>query len=166
MPASWSVTVQAQDWVTPLQKATANLAPVFRGPINRSVTGLFRRQFNTEGREGGHPWPQLKASTIAARAKRGRGRGGILQDVRRMWGAYVKEGRGPEAILVIEKMRYERGVSVPYARFHQSGTKRMPRRPVVPDTVPRKYLEGWARLVARHLESSVKPGPLGPVAEA
>ena len=47
------------------------------------------------------------------------------------------------------------GTNVPYARTHQLGLRGVPRRPIVPDNVPSRWVEGWARTAVGALAESL-----------
>jgi len=75
------------------------------------VLNWVDRQFQSQGGQGGTPWPRLSPNTIAAR------RGGssqILQDTGRLKSSFTHTltGRGVSV-----------GTNVEYASFHQFGTK-------------------------------------------
>lgn len=147
-----------------------NAAPAFHR-IDKHVSLMFRRQFASEGRFGGTPWKPLAPSTIRARQKPGRGRGGILRDSNTLWSSLVHTG--PESIRLIEPDRYTRGTTVPYAASHQDGVKRtrrtrtgkrtgprrkyvtkkmrrtsLPRRPIIPDPMPEHISRTWEKILA------------------
>ena len=131
--------------------------PAFR-LVDKHLTTVFRRQFETEGRFGGSPWPPLKPATIRAREQAGRGRGGILRDTNRLWGSLVKGGNVPEGILVIDALRYVRGTQVPYAADHQTGVpeQNLPPRPPIPDPMPPEVLRVWERIFLRFFSGELE----------
>lgn len=141
-----------------------DLRPVFRGPIDRSLTSFYTQQFDTAGVAGGFPWAPLKKSTIVARTrashggrartgKRGRARAGfsaILRDTSRGWASFVKAG-GPESIRIIGRHQMERGSAVPYMAAHHKAHHNRPARPVVPEPLPRWLTLLWERVIARYV---------------
>jgi hypothetical protein len=130
--------------LTDLDLKTADLRPVFANTVDPSLTQFFLRQFATEGKAGGEPWPGLKPRTLQARKRPGHGRGGILRDTGRLWAGYTKSG-GPGSVREIGRQSYVRGVSVAYAQYHY------PKRPVVVEPMPDYLTELWATAVANHL---------------
>ncbi len=150
---------EAIDALRRAKRVVGDLRPYWR-QIDKHVSSLFRRQFATQGAMLTTPWRPLQDSTLRARQRPGHGRGGILRDTNRLWGPLTK-GRGPEAIRSIERLRYERGTSVPYAIYHQfgvydqSGTLIMPQRKIIPDAFPASVERVWLRLLARRVESVV-----------
>lgn len=97
-----------KDLSRPLRVAAASL--------DKLVDDSFRGQKSP----GGTPWKKLKKSTVKRRRK---GSNRILQDtsrLRRSWNA-----RADRSSLTIT-------TNVPYARFHQQGTKHLPVREMAP----------------------------------
>jgi len=78
-------------------------------------------RFDTKRDPAGVPWPPLAASTREryARADGERRQGTLLERTRRMRDSLATN---------VYPDRLEVGFGVPYAGFHETGTKRMPRR--------------------------------------
>lgn len=172
-----AITVQLGPTLTllrRLQLALKNLTPVLAGPVNASVNDLLVEQFKTEGAVGGKKWAPLAPVTVRLRKRRGHGRGGILRDTNPLWASLTKLGLGPDAVKRVTNSTLERGTTVPYARWHQTGymsktfvildalgepiplfrpiPKKIPARPPVPDPVPRKYITIWEELIVKFVE--------------
>lgn len=151
--------------LTKLKKRTGNLAPVFGGSIDKSVSLFFRRQFDTSGAIGMKPWAPLRPVTKRKRPRPGGNRGGVgrpLWDFARLRGSLVAVG--PESVRVVKSDRYERGTTVPHAIHHQRGytvrkwgrtvfknPRRVPAREIIPDPMPRAIVGSWARVLERYL---------------
>lgn len=84
-------------------------------------------QFESEGARSGEPWQRLSPSTVAAKAEQGLDPA-ILQATRRMVNSLTLGARG-EHIRQIGPGTLRFGTRVPYAIYHQTGTRNMPRRP-------------------------------------
>lgn len=82
------------------------------------------RQFATEGREYGTPWPALARST-EERKRPGRP---MLVDTGALLASLTG---GPGNVRHVSSDYAEWGTDVPYAVFHQGGTRNMPARPLV-----------------------------------
>ena len=160
-----------------------DLQPFFLGVLDPHVSKLIEEQFATRGKVfGTKPWAALSPATIAMRSrsksgaatsgsltKRGRARAGVdtpLQDTRRLWSAYVKS-QGPEAIRRVTPSTYERGVTVPYAQFHQlpypsvvygrRTGRNVPARPVLPRNakdIPAAVAKQWSELLEAYLRAA------------
>ena len=120
--------------------------------VDRFTSRMYRKQFASEGSYLGTPWKPLKPKTLKARNRPGGNRGGILRDTNRLWASLTKP-RAPEGITRFGRTEYQRGTTVPYARFHQQGTKHLPERPLHPDPLPLKIRETFAAMIRRHLET-------------
>lgn len=129
-----------------------DLSPLFKGKLDKHVTTVFRRQFESEGAFGGQKWPPLKASTRRQKARRNLAGMPILQASRELWASLTKSSSAPRAFLRVTKDSYERGTTVPYAIHHQRGRgKGLATRQVVPSPMPREVLRTWARLVGEYV---------------
>jgi phage gpG-like protein len=97
------------------------------------VRANFGDQFLTEGSyygTGGAGWAPLAPSTIADRLRHGYGAGPILYRD----GTLMESLNDKGAVGNINEIRADGasfGTQIPYARFHQDGTTRMPKRQIV-----------------------------------
>lgn len=153
--------------VLSLAKRARNLSPLFRGAITTSIHRFFRKQFSTQGQEGGDPWDPLSLATERIKSNIGRSHG-VLQRSRRLWASLTKRN-GPESINKVTAHSVEVGTIVPWAMFHQKGytqtnvwnrarqaaLKVRPRK-LVPDEMPGKYVKGWERLIVRYMETGAR----------
>jgi hypothetical protein len=150
------VVVQDADFqamMNSLSVATRDLTPVFRGPIDASVTDFFKRQFDSQGEHGGQRWKPLSPRTVRAKRKRGRGRAGpatILQDTRELWASFTKSGH-PKGIRIIQPQRYERGSSLKKALYAQAGAGGAPAREIVPSAFPEPIVRSWAGMIEQYV---------------
>jgi hypothetical protein len=164
MTAPIQVQVNVQSALQRLQvlvNNAENLGPVFAGPINQSLNEVFVRQFETEGAAYGTKWRKLSPATLQLRKRRGHGRGGILRDTGVLWASFTKMGLGPHAIKNVTPTSIERGSTLPYGKYHQTGYEsktfvvtggkgrniypvalkrkhpiQVPARPIIPDPFP------------------------------
>lgn len=149
-----------------VRERVTDLRPVFRGPVDREATRLFQQQFQTRGRFGGQMWPELRRSTLRDKARVNRAGMGVLRRSNRLWASLTKSG-GPDSVRTIEKDRYERGTSVPYAQYHQEGAilrqwggqafsrpRRLPKRMLVPDPFPARV----SGRIERHIADFIEDG--------
>jgi len=144
-----------------------DLSAFYRGPVDRSVTKWLKDRFASEGRSGGPTWAPLRPLTSFLRSRPGHGRAGsskVGQDVRRMWASFTKSG-GPDSVRVIQPQFYERGSDNPAAKYFHHGfklfvfgrqtTRRVPGRPIIPDTIPDFLTKMWERDLVRHIEGKI-----------
>lgn len=94
--------------------------------------GFERQQFETEGAAGGSPWAPLSAAYAAEKARTHPGRsilirGGALR------GAASRPSRQVTPTTMTLTIDDEK------APYHQTGTTRMPARPLVPGTMPATF---------------------------
>lgn len=84
------------------------------------------QQFDTQGFHGSGGWAPLTPGYAAEKAKRFPGRG-ILHRTFALQQSLTDRG-DPNMIVQIGRDELAWGTKVPYATFHQLGTRRMPRR--------------------------------------
>ena len=100
-----------------------NLEEFYRGPALRSLKRMFNEIFRGEGAIGKFPrWAPLAPSTLRKKQPRQ----GILHVTGRLRGSY---SRTPHVNINRNTMRI--GSVVPYAKYHERGTARMPARTVL-----------------------------------
>jgi len=111
-----------QRWVD----ATTDLRPAFE-LVADAFAKLELAQFVTEGAAGGEPWAALSPSYAARKARTHPGRPILVRsgDMRRDFTSR------PFGVERISSDTMVLGSSLAYARYHQTGTPRMPRRPPV-----------------------------------
>jgi phage gpG-like protein len=115
--------------------------PAFR-KIAALIEAATLRRFESEGAFGGEKWAPLAESTLRGKdASKG-----ILVDSGRLRASLTQE-TASDAIRHIGPHEMHWGSSVPYGKFHQSGTSRMPRRrPVkLPESVKRAMVRELQR---------------------
>ena len=131
-----------------IEKITESLEDFYRGPATRSLKRMFTEIFRGEGQtRQTSKWAPLAPSTLRARARRRKISGSsgfgtkILWDTGRLRNSYINS-----PIVHVEGNTMRWGTDVPYAKYHETGTRWMPARPVV----------GYAAVLApRRLQSAL-----------
>lgn len=174
-PVFIGATVQMEEAATLIDKIlakTADIRPVLDGPVDRSVTAFFERQFKTEGAFGGDRWKPLAPLTIHMKSQRGRGRAGpsrVLQDTRSMYGSFTKRG-SPMGVRVVQPLQLIRGSRDENAVRAQEGwktnkifgrprkmTKVVAPRMIVPRNMPAPVTRAWEGMIEAYItEGSLK----------
>lgn len=172
MTAPLQITVDVSGALERLKVLLSNaqdLTPVLQGPINTSLNDVFVKQFDSEGAAYGTKWRSLSPATIALRKRRGHGRGGILRDTNVLWASMTKLGLGPNAVRVVTARSLERGTTLKYGLYQQTGylsktfavltkrgdivglrrkkPKQIPARPFIPESLPSAVTDGWAKMI-------------------
>jgi hypothetical protein len=128
----WTIDVDGLDEA---QKRTARLAAFlldlrwFWPRVSTLFIGWMREQFESEGAFGGDPWAPLSPGYLAWKLRLFPGKG-ILHasgDLRRAASLPTRRATPTELILRIED---------PKLQYHQTGTTRMPARPLIFDRLP------------------------------
>lgn len=126
---------------------------IYRGqdlrPVWQLILADFKvlegQQFATEGGLG-RPWPPLSPQYAAWKAKHYPGMP-ILVRTGRLRESLI--GRTRDTIEEMTRDTLRMGTAVPYAIYHQAGTKKMPPRP--PIVFPEKAKDRWSRLIHAYL---------------
>jgi len=106
---------------------------------------MIARQFASEGRAEGTPWPELSPATL----RRRHARTPILYKT----GALLRSLGEPGAAGHVEELEgysLTLGSRLPYALYHQTGTRRLPARPIIVLSGARS--ERWTEMVRREIE--------------
>ncbi len=122
-----------------------DLRPVWNFIVS-DFFALEGQQFATEGGLG-RPWPPLSPVYAAWKAKHFPGQP-ILVRTGRLRASLT--GRNADTVEVQEPQLLRIGTRVPYARFHQTGTSRMPPRP--PIVLTEAVKDRWCRLIHAYLK--------------
>ncbi len=110
---------------------------------------MMAEQFATEGAAGGTPWAPLATSTLR---KSRRTRSGILNLTGALLGSLTDPG-APGHVEQIDSAQLLFGSGLPYAGFHQTGTRRMPARPIV--VLTGDATARWLEIVRNSIEGKV-----------
>lgn len=154
-------------------KTVQDFRPFWRQYVAPWFFGHVLRGFETEGApvDG---WTPLSKTYATWKAQRYPGKGLLRRSDTLIhsltWRSAQLQGRG--GVAVFHERRAELGTAIPYARFHQRGTRRMPQRRLLylPPDSSRVLLRLWRRWIGqeagslgRTSESSlpVHPGPGG-----
>jgi phage gpG-like protein len=104
-----------------------NLLPAFN-QIARVFREAESEQFDSLGARGGTEWPPLSTRYRKWKEKRYPGRPILVLSGRTRESLTRRTG---DSYFTADSHRMTIGTKVPYARFHQSGTRRMPKRPII-----------------------------------
>lgn len=122
-----------------------DLSPAFER-IADDFSKLSAEQFESEGAEGSGGWAPLSPRYAAWKAKRYPG-AKILE--REGWLKGALAGDNEYRIREIGKTELALGAKLPYALYHQTGTRRMPARPPIQLTDADK--RRWSKIVHEYL---------------
>ena len=148
--------ILVQQEVEEIDKILDNLEEFYRGPASRVLKNVFIELFRREGAtRKTQRWQSLKTSTRISRYRRhyrtrgrrtGRPSHKILWDTGALRRSYVHQ-----PTVHINKSEMRIGSNIPYAKYHETGTRYIPARPVIgyaqiisPDRLQRalrKYLK-------------------------
>lgn len=90
-----------------------------------ALRGILTEQFDTEGAHGGKAWAPLSPAYAAWKAQHYPGRPILV-----LTGQMRSSLTGGRGVVIPERHELTFGTPVSYARYHQTGTPRMPSRPI------------------------------------
>jgi phage gpG-like protein len=130
-----------QESLADQQPALAAIADDFRE--------MIAEQFASQGGAEGTPWAPLAPSTL----RRRRASPSILYAT----GALLRSLTEPGAaghVAELEDQSLTLGTRLPYALYHQTGTRRLPARPII--VLSEARAERWTEIVRREIEGSTE----------
>lgn len=127
----------------------SDLRPAWK-EIRKNFYENERKQFRTQGGHASGGWKRLSPSYAAQKAKRYPGRTILVRT-----GTLEKALTHPAhtgSIWIPRKTSVSMGTSLPYAKYHQVGTRRMPSRPPVELTAEQKTQ--WPKIIHEYIWKS------------
>jgi len=146
--------VTVTDNATPMLEAIrARLArglEPYAPELEAAARGMFEREFESGGALGrSGRWRELSPATMR---RKGAGAWDVLDNTGELRASLASpESPYAYAQLSPDLMTLAVGTLVPYAPYHQFGTRNMPARPLVPDEVPEDERRRWTQLVSDRL---------------
>lgn len=119
--------------------------------IADSLEGEVRKAFQTEGSSTGTKWHPLSRGYATWKARHYPGRR-ILEATGALRKSYEQGGGGHIRKVSPRSMTW--GSEVPYGRYHQAGSGRLPRRPILRLTGDVK--DQWERIIHKFIIDSVR----------
>jgi phage gpG-like protein len=124
----------------------SDLTPVWDN-VQREFWKIEDTQFKSENAKGASgTWKPLTRPYAKRKAQR-YGVKTILRASDRLYGSLT--GQTGDTVLIKDKMEFTIGTSLPYARYHQTGTGKMPKRPVI------DFSEGQKRDLSKGIQRDI-----------
>lgn len=132
----------AEKTLAALPNRLRNLRPVMQRGIAPAFNRMEERHFKSKGAAFGRRWAPWAASTLAARIKKGNASKGIMRDTDHLYRTLLRGREADSRLRLISGgLRLDFNIGVPYAIYHQVGTSRMPERQIIPDPLPRSFMQ-------------------------
>tara|TARA_Y100000310_G_scaffold296063_1_gene328006 strand:- start:291 stop:800 length:510 start_codon:yes stop_codon:yes gene_type:complete len=130
-----------------MARKVKNLKPAFED-IADDFYRNEREMFARSGAVGGgfRRWKPVNATYARRKAEQGFG-SKILVRTGRLRSSLTS--RGGDNHLKIGKLQMSIGTTVPYAKYHEHGTRKMPKRSIL--RIPKKTRAHWVRIIQRHI---------------
>lgn len=130
----------AQKKILALPNRLRNLELIARKDIISAMNRMLGRHWDTKGAAFGHKWAGWALSTYKRRLRRGNLEKGLLRDTDNLSRALFRERTNDQRVKTTsEGVEITFNTRVPYAVFHQVGTRFMPDRQVFPDPAPETF---------------------------
>lgn len=140
-----------------LDLRVADLRPVWQ-IIAEDFRKIERRQFETEGGLWRSGWPALSPEYATWKARHYPGKK-ILELTGRLKASLT--GKGPGSVEDLSHPDWMKiGTAVPYAIYHQTGTRRMPARP--PLVIPEGAKKRWIKAIHAYIKGGDVLEAIGP----
>lgn len=140
-----TVRIKGQKEVDLLLSRIGERSSNLRQPLTEILASMrfwMRHTFKTEGGYPGPKWKGLEDLYAARKSRQFAGRT-ILRRSDRLFKSLTR--RAPGSVGRVGKNRLEYGTTIPWAEFHQEGTRKMPARP------PLRFIERdvrrWIRIL-------------------
>jgi phage gpG-like protein len=148
-----SIEVEGQEKLdVALKGAAADLANfrIVARPVSDEIYSIERAQFQTQGQRAGSRWPARSQAYLASLTRLNRsGFRSVAEPLRRtdaLFQAVTTRG-APGGVYEESEDSLTLGTSIPYARYHQEGTLRMPQRKIYDLT--ERDVQGIGRVIKR-----------------
>lgn len=145
---------EAERILLSIPKVLKNLRPLMQRVIAPRVNVMLRRHWETKGAAYGHPWAPWARSTLLDRLRKGNASKGLMRDTDHLFETLLRDRPTDDRLRVIQGgLRLALNTRVPYAVFHQVGTRFMPERQVIPYPLPPVFLRGVREAIRFYLIS-------------
>jgi phage gpG-like protein len=129
-----------------MEQASLHAKPAFVA-IGLRLLAYELALFESGGASGGDRWERLEASTVREKVRKGQDPR-VLHASRRLRRSLTQRGN-PDQLRRSHDDRIEFGSRLPYAKYHQTGTRHMPARPPLQMTELQK--RELTRILQRHI---------------
>jgi hypothetical protein len=125
-----------------------NLRPLFLGPIFSDLLATERGIFSEAGGYAGiNRWPMLSEATM----RKKRDQAELLVERGTLQKSLTSPHAPHQIARMVDKTTFEFGTDLPYAPFHQLGTRDMPQRQIIPDNWPAEDVERWSEYAIEYI---------------
>jgi phage gpG-like protein len=141
-PGAATLARRLQRWGTAIEDARPAFEQMFTY-LNKGEGEIF----DSQGSAFGHRWPQAADPERKSDPR-------LLVATGALRASLATQTGESERVATATEMRF--GTRVPYGRFHETGTKRMPARPFIgmPEAISRELVNIMHRLSVQQAESS------------
>lgn len=127
---------------------------IMRTQIAPAMNAMLLRHWESKGAAFGHPWAPWSPRTLAARLRKGNEAKGILRDTDRLFNAIFRDRPADSRLQAVAGgLVLSYNTRIPYAVFHQVGTRFMPERQVFPVPMPDSFKRQVRAILRQWLEA-------------
>lgn len=120
-----------------------NLRAFMINDVAPRANAMLRKHWESKGAAFGHRWAPWAPSTRRARLRKGNAWKGLLRDTDHLYTTLLQRRVTDDRLKVIKGgLRLQLNTKVPYAIYHQVGTRFMPERQIIPSPLPPSFTRG------------------------
>lgn len=144
-----------------MRERLGTLGPVLIGPIADSVRATFQAIFQSAGGYAVNgPWEPLSEATLARKPGSS---AQILIDTDDLHQSLTQPNAVGSISELVDSETLAMGTELPYAELHQTGTRFMPARELLPDPWPEEDVQLWGDLATEYVVTGEMPELAGGV---
>lgn len=141
------VELQYNPRLTPTEKVVLalpnklrNMRIIMQTQLAPAMNRMLRKHWDSKGAAFGFPWAPWAPATLRKRLRKGNVAKGILRDSDHLFTTIFQDRPTDNRLRVSNgQLTLFFNTKVPYAVFHQVGTRFMPERLVFPDPIPDSF---------------------------
>jgi hypothetical protein len=132
-----------------------NLRVLMQTEIAPALNRMLLRHWSSKGTAFGHPWAPWSPETLRKRLRKGNVEKGLLRDTDHLFNTIFRDRPTDDRLKAVGSgLKLELNTRVPYALYHQVGTRFMPERQIFPNPLPDSFKREVRAILKQYLLAS------------